>query len=71
MRILIWAGLFLVLVIVGSTVGAIAMIGMPIDGGVQFTLVALTVLLGVWGAVLSADAVYVPLRVSVAVRGSE
>jgi len=54
MKILVWAGLFLVLVVVGSALGAAGMVGMPIAtvvGGV-FGVVAAALVM--WGIVLFA-----------------
>ena len=54
MRNLIWAGTFLVLTLVASTVAAAAMLGMPIAGGVQFAVAGVAILLLGWGIVLLA-----------------
>ncbi len=51
MRNLVWAGMFLLLTIVASTVAAAAMIGMPIAGAVQFGAADLTIVLVGWGIV--------------------
>jgi hypothetical protein len=54
MRILIWAFMFLALTMVSTTVGAAAIVGMPIAGELQFGVLAMTALLAGWGVVLLA-----------------
>ena len=54
MKSLVWAGLFLVLVIVGSGLGAARMVGMPITALVEASFGALMAGLAVWGIVLFA-----------------
>jgi len=54
MKILVWAGLFLVLAVVGSGLGAAGMVGMPITAFVEGVFGAVTVALVVWGIVLFA-----------------
>ena len=62
MRNLIWAGTFLLLTLVASTIAAAAMIGMPIADGVQFGVAGMTLLLMGWGIVLVAAMRIAPLR---------
>ena len=54
MRNLIWAGTFLLLILVASTIAAAAMIGMPISGGVQLAIGCMALLLMGWGYTLMA-----------------
>ena len=56
MKILIWAGLFLLLTVAGSTTALAAMRGMPIAATVQGGLLAMTALIAGWGIVLLATA---------------
>ena len=65
MRILIWAGLFLLLTVAGTTAALAAMIGMPIADTFQFGLFALAALIGGWGIVLLASTPVAPLRLAV------
>lgn len=44
MQILVWAGMFLLLAVVGSTVGIVGMIGLPIAAGVQVGVFAMAAL---------------------------
>ena len=56
MQIIVWAGLFLLLSVVGSTITLAGMVGMPIASGVQAGLMATAVLVVGSGIVLSAAA---------------
>lgn len=52
MRTLIWTVLFLALTIVCAMVGAAALIGLPIAGGLQFALLSAGIALAGWSAAL-------------------
>ena len=66
MQILVWAGMFLLLAVVGSTVGVAGMIGMPIATEVQtgvFVMAALVAGSGIALLILSRRATPSPLIV--------
>ena len=54
MKFLVWAGLFLMLAIVGSGLGAARLVGMPITALVEGVFGALTAALVMWSIVLFA-----------------
>jgi hypothetical protein len=63
MKILVWAGLFLLLAVVGSVVGAAGMVGLPIATFVEGAFGVMVAALVVWGiALFTAPARLVPAR---------
>ena len=52
MRVLVWAGMFMLLTFAGSTVALAGMVGMPIAGEVQFGLYTMAAIVIGSGAVL-------------------
>jgi hypothetical protein len=56
MQILVWAGMFLLLAVAGSTITLAGMVGMPIADGVQVGLFAMAALVIGSGIVLLAAA---------------
>lgn len=49
---LLWAGSFLLVTIIGLTLGCVGFIGLPISEIVQAGVIALAILVAVWGVVL-------------------
>lgn len=49
MRVLVWAGLLLVLAVIGSTAGLVRMIGMPIGAEFWAAILMLATAVGVLG----------------------
>jgi hypothetical protein len=61
MKILVWAGLFLLLAVVGSVVGAAAIVGLPIATFVEGVFGVVVAAFVVWGiALFTAPARLVP-----------
>jgi hypothetical protein len=52
MRVLVWAGMLLLLSVVGSVTGLAGMIGMPIGADLLAALLALGAIVGVMGVAL-------------------
>ena len=64
MRVLVWAGMFMLLTFAGSTIAVAGMVGMPIAGEVQFGLYTMAALVIGSGAILLIAARGAPPLVS-------